>query len=48
MQYRIARAPSISLLESEIKFFFLSNGWELQGGVSSDGTQYIQAVVKKE
>jgi hypothetical protein len=48
MKYRIARAPSVSLLEEHVKFFFLSEGWEPQGGVSFDGSQYTQAVIKKD
>ena len=47
MEYRVAKEPTIGLLESSVKFFFLSEGWELQGGVSFDGDKYMQAVIKK-
>jgi hypothetical protein len=47
MQYKIAREPTVGLLEASVKFYFLSEGWELQGGVSYDGSCYTQAVVLK-
>ena len=47
MKYRIVREPSLDELEDAVKFFFLSEGWEAQGGVCYDGKRYIQAVIKR-
>jgi hypothetical protein len=48
MKYQVVRESNLTNLESSIKYFFLSEGWEPQGGVSFDGVKYIQAVVKKD
>ena len=48
MKYNIAKASTISELVDQVNFWFLSEGWEVQGDVVFDGKQYLQAVVRKE
>lgn len=44
-QYQIISGNTIATLTGLIQFAFHA-GWQLQGGVTYDGTSYIQAMYK--